>query len=137
MKQSIVAVTVGVLSSVCVLVAPASAKTPAVPRFGLERSLQIRQAQVPNDGEVHVVPVQGHIYMLVGAGGNIAVQIGDEGVLVVDTGTAQMSEKVLAAIKKLSDKPLRYIINTHFHSDHTGGNVTIGKAGSTTRGGAT
>jgi cyclase len=137
MKQSIVAVTVGVLSSVCVLVAPASAQTPAVPRFGLERSLQIRQAQVPNDGEVHVVPVQGNVYMLVGAGGNIAVQIGDEGVLVVDTGTAQMSEKVLAAIKKLSDKPLRYIINTHFHPDHTGGNVTIGKAGSTTRGGAT
>jgi cyclase len=137
MKQSIVAVTVGVLSSLCVLAVPASAQTPAAPRFGLERSLQIRQAQVPNDGEVHVVPVQGNVYMLVGAGGNIAVQIGDEGVLLVDTGTAQMSQKVLAAIKKLSDKPLRYIVNTHFHPDHTGGNLTIGKAGSTTRGGAT
>jgi len=103
----------------------------------LERSLQIRQAQMPNDGEVHVVPVQGNVYMLVGAGGNIAVQIGDEGVLVADTGTAQMSEKVLSPIKKLSDKPIRYILNTHFHPDHTGGNLTIGKAGSTTRGGAT
>ena len=137
MKQSRVAVTVAVLSSVGLFVATASAQTPAVPRFGLERSLQIRQAQVPNDGEVHVVPVQGNVYMLVGAGGNIAVQIGDEGVLVVDTGTAPMSEKVLAAIRKLSDKPLRYIVNTHFHPDHTGGNLTIGKAGSTTRGGAT
>jgi cyclase len=129
---------VGVLGLPCVLSAPVLAQqAPAGPRSALERSLQIRQAQMPNDGEVHVVPVQGNVYMLVGAGGNIAVQIGDEGVLVVDTGTAQMSEKLLAAIKKLSDKPIRYIINTHFHSDHTGGNITIGKAGSTTRGGAT
>ena len=59
---------------------------------------------MPSDGEVHVLPVQGNVYMLVGAGGNVAVQIGDEGVLVVDTGTAQMSDKVLAAIKKLSPK---------------------------------
>ena len=91
---------------------------------------------MPSDGEVRVLPVQGNVYMLVGDGGNIAVQIGDEGVLVVDTGTAQMSEKVLAAIKKLSDKPIRYIINTHFHPDHTGGNVTIGKAGQHDGGGA-
>lgn len=103
----------------------------------LQESLRMRQAQVPSDGEIHVLPAQGNVYMLVGAGANVAVQIGDEGVLVVDTGTAQMSEKVLAAIKKLSDRPIRYIINTHFHPDHTGGNTTIAKAGSTTRGGAT
>jgi cyclase len=103
----------------------------------LQRSLEIRQAQSPNDGEVHVLQAQGNVYMLVGAGGNIAVQTGDEGVLVVDTGTAQMSEKVLATIRKLSDRPIRYIVNTHFHPDHTGGNEAIGKAGSTTRGGAT
>jgi cyclase len=103
----------------------------------LQRSLEIRQAQSPNDGEVHVLQAQGNVYMLVGAGGNIAVQTGEEGVLVVDTGTAQMSEKVLATIRKLSNRPIRYIVNTHFHPDHTGGNETIGKAGSTTRGGAT
>jgi glyoxylase-like metal-dependent hydrolase (beta-lactamase superfamily II) len=103
----------------------------------LQRSLEIRQAQSPNDGEVHVFQAQGNVYMLVGAGGNIAVQTGEEGVLVVDTGTAQMSEKVLATIRKLSNRPIRYIVNTHFHPDHTGGNETIGKAGSTTRGGAT
>ena len=102
-----------------------------------QRSLQIRQAQMPSDGEVHVLPVQGNVYMLVGAGGNIAVQIGDEGVPVVATCLAAMSHTVLPAIKKLSPRPIRYIVNTHLHPDHTGGNEVIGKAGSTTAGGAT
>jgi glyoxylase-like metal-dependent hydrolase (beta-lactamase superfamily II) len=56
-------------------------------------------------------------------------------VLVADTGLAQNSEKVLAAIKKLSDKPIRWVLNTHFHPDHTGGNEAIAKAGSKTNGG--
>jgi glyoxylase-like metal-dependent hydrolase (beta-lactamase superfamily II) len=87
-----------------------------------------------SSGEIHAFPVQGSVYLLVGAGGNIAVQIGDDGVLVVDTGLAAHAEKVLAAIRKLSDKTIRYIINTHVHPDHTGGNEIIGKAGSTTQG---
>jgi glyoxylase-like metal-dependent hydrolase (beta-lactamase superfamily II) len=94
----------------------------------------MRRAQEPNDGEIHVLPVQGNVYMLLGAGANVAVQIADEGVLVVDTGTAAMSQKLLAAIKKLSPKPIRYILNTHLHPDHIGGNDVIGKAGSTTSG---
>src|SRR6266849_6152765 len=85
--------------------------------------------------ELHVVPVQGNVYMLVGAGGNITLQVGKEGVLIVDTGLAQMSDKVLAAIRQLSDKPIRYIINTHVHPDHVGGNEKIGPAGSTIAGG--
>jgi len=85
--------------------------------------------------EVHVLPVQGNIFMLVGAGGNITVQAGDQGVLLVDTGVAPMSEKVLAAIRSISTRPLRYIINTHVHADHTGGNATIAKAGMTIAGG--
>jgi cyclase len=85
--------------------------------------------------EVHLLQVQGNIYMLVGAGGNITLQVGDEGVLLVDTGLAPMSDKVLAAIRGLTDKPIRYIINTHFHADHTGGNATIAKAGMTIAGG--
>ena len=104
-------------------------------KSALEISLEMRRAQMPNDGEIHVVPVQGNVSMLVGAGGNVAVQASAEGVMVVDTGTAQMSEKLLAAIKKLSDKPIRHVINTHYHPDHIGGNETISKAGSTTRGG--
>jgi cyclase len=87
------------------------------------------------DAEVNILPVQGNIYMLVGAGGNITVQIGNDGVLLVDTGLAPMSGKVLAAVRKLSDKPIRYIINTHVHGDHTGGNEAISKAGGTIAGG--
>ncbi len=85
--------------------------------------------------EVHILHVQGNVYMLVGAGGNITVQTGDDGVLLVDAGVAQMSDKVLAAVRSISDKPIRYIINTHMHPDHTGGNEAIAKAGSTIAGG--
>jgi glyoxylase-like metal-dependent hydrolase (beta-lactamase superfamily II) len=81
--------------------------------------------------EVHVLPVQGNIYMIVGAGGNITVQTGKDGVLVVDTGLAPMADQVLAAIKSISTGPIRYVINTHYHPDHTGGNVKIRLAGST------
>jgi glyoxylase-like metal-dependent hydrolase (beta-lactamase superfamily II) len=72
--------------------------------------------------------------MIVGAGGNVTVQIGELGVVVVDTGTAAMAEKVIAAIRKLSDKPIQYIINTHVHPDHTGGNAKIRAAGVTITG---
>jgi len=85
--------------------------------------------------EIQVLPVAGNVYMIVGAGGNIAVQIGKDGVLMVDTEYAPLSNKILAAIRKLSDGPLRYIINTHYHGDHTGGNENLRKAGSTIAGG--
>jgi cyclase len=83
----------------------------------------------PHDGEIHVLPVQGNLYMLVGAGGNIAVQVGENGPLVVDTGAGQLSDKVIAAIRKLNDKPIQFIVNTSFHADHTGGNVKLRAAG--------
>ncbi len=86
------------------------------------------------DSEVHVWPVQGNIYMIVGAGGNITVQTGKDGVLVVDTGLAPMADKTLAAIKSISKGPIRYVINTHYHPDHTGGNEKIRLAGSTIAG---
>src|ERR1700681_2532963 len=85
--------------------------------------------------EIHVLPVQGNVYMLVGAGGNITVQVGKDGVLLVDTEYAQLSNKILAGIRKISDGPLRYIINTHYHADHTSGNANLRKAGSTIAGG--
>ena len=84
--------------------------------------------------ELDVLRVQGNVYMIAGAGGNITVQIGDMGVLVVDTGLASRSDEVVAAIRKLSNKPLQYIVNTHFHPDHTGGNEAVRKAGVTITG---
>jgi len=79
--------------------------------------------------EEHVWPVQGNVYMMVGAGGNSTIQVGKDGVLVVDTQFAPMADKMLAEIHKLSDKPIRYIINTHVHGDHVGGNDALSKAG--------
>jgi cyclase len=92
-------------------------------------------AQSTAENELHVLPVQGDVSMLVGAGGNITLEIGKDGVLLVDAGLAENSDKVLAEIRKLSNKPIRYIINTHVHADHTGGNEKIAKAGKTIAGG--
>jgi glyoxylase-like metal-dependent hydrolase (beta-lactamase superfamily II) len=79
--------------------------------------------------------VQGNVYMVVGAAANVAVQIGDEGILVVDSGGAATREQVLAAIRKLSpDKPIRWILNTSLDPDHTGGNETVSQAGITVNG---
>jgi cyclase len=83
-----------------------------------------------------VLPVQGNVYMLVGGGGgNITVQAGDEGVLLVDTSVEQLSDNVLKAIRSVSTKPIRYIINTHVHADHVGGNAPIAKQGAMIEGG--
>ena len=79
--------------------------------------------------EIDVLPVQGNVYLIATRSGNITVQIGPMGVLVVDTGTAALSEKVLAAVRMLSDKPLRYIINTDSHPEHTGGNEVLARYG--------
>jgi cyclase len=87
------------------------------------------------DTEVRIWPVQGNVYMLVGDGANITVQVGDQGVLLVDTGLAKMSDKLLVAVRSLSDKPIRYIIDTDDDPDHVGGNENLAKAGSTITGG--
>lgn len=73
--------------------------------------------------DVYTLPVQGNVYMIVGAGGNIAMQVGDDGVLLVDTQFAQVSEKVHAAIRTVTSKPILAVINTHVHPDHVGGNA--------------
>ena len=94
-----------------------------------------QQNQNLNSVEVHILPVQGNVYMLLGAGGNITVQVGNDGVLIVDTQYAPLSEKILAAVRTLSKGPIRYVINTTYDADHTGGNEPIRKAGSTIAGG--
>lgn len=72
-----------------------------------------------------------HTYMLEGAGGNIGVSVGEDGVFVIDDQFAPLSDKILNAIKALSDKPLKFLVNTHFHGDHSGGNENMTKAGAT------
>jgi len=86
-------------------------------------------------GEVKAVPLQGNVHMIVGAGANIVVQVGEDGILIVDTGAAGTSDKVLAAIKALApDKEIRWIINTGVQADHIGGNEQFAKAGRTVNG---
>ncbi len=82
-------------------------------------------------GEIEILPVRGKVYMLVGAGSNITVHAGDEEVLIVDTGVESMSDKVLAAVRKISTRPIRYIVNTTEREPHTGGNERLAAAGST------
>jgi glyoxylase-like metal-dependent hydrolase (beta-lactamase superfamily II) len=79
--------------------------------------------------EMKVQKVAGNIYLLQGAGGNIGVSVGDDGVLVVDDEYAPLAPKIKEAIKTISDKPVRWILNTHFHGDHTGSNADFAKSG--------
>jgi glyoxylase-like metal-dependent hydrolase (beta-lactamase superfamily II) len=86
-------------------------------------------------GDVKAVHVQGNVHMIVGAGANIAVQVGADGVLVVDTGEAGTSDKVLAAIRQIAPgKEIRWIVNTGMNASHTGGNEVVSKAGRTVNG---
>jgi glyoxylase-like metal-dependent hydrolase (beta-lactamase superfamily II) len=88
-----------------------------------------------SEQEIEVLPVRGNVSMIVGAGGNITVQAGGDGVLLVDTGSPQRTDAVVAAVKHISDRTIRYIVNTQFRPDHTGGNEQIAKLGATIAGG--
>ena len=70
-----------------------------------------------------------NVYMLTGQGGNIGVCVGDQGVFMIDDQFARLTPKILEAIKALSDKPIQFLINTHYHGDHTGGNENIAQQG--------
>ena len=78
---------------------------------------------------LEIIPVQGNVYMLASPAGNTTVQVGEQSVIVVDSGTGQETEKILASVKQLSKAPIRWVINTSFHLDHSGGNEAIAKAG--------
>src|SRR6516164_6227807 len=83
--------------------------------------------------QIKVSKVSGNIYMLEGAGGNIAASVGEDGIVIVDDQFAPLADKIAAALKGIgaTDKPVRFVINTHYHGDHTGGNAPFATGGST------
>ena len=90
-----------------------------------------QQQPLPDFSKIQIEThqVAANIYMLVGAGGNIAVSAGDDGLLMVDTEYPPMFDKIESALKKISDKPLRFVIDTHWHLDHASGNENFARAG--------
>ena len=86
------------------------------------------QAQL-DDVKIETVPVAAGVHMLVGQGGNIGVSTGSDGVLLIDDQFAPLSEKIRAAVAELSPQTIRFVLNTHWHGDHTGGNEWLGRAG--------
>ncbi len=89
----------------------------------------IAVAQDFDEVEINVHPVAGQVYYIEGRGGNIGLFVGDDGVFLVDDQFAPLTDKIVAAIRPLSDKPIRFLVNTHMHPDHTGGNENFGKMG--------
>jgi len=77
--------------------------------------------------EIKTIPVKENIYMLEGQGGNIGVIVGNDHIILIDDQFAPLSEKIIAAVKAIKDVPIQFVINTHWHGDHTGGNATFGK----------
>jgi glyoxylase-like metal-dependent hydrolase (beta-lactamase superfamily II) len=88
-------------------------------------------AQNFDDVTIKTTQVSEHVYMLVGAGGNIGVSVGDDGVFMIDSQFAPLSSKIIAEIQKISNQPIRFLVNTHHHGDHIGGNVKMHKSGTT------
>jgi len=82
------------------------------------------------DVKIEATSLGGGIHMLKGAGGNLGVCVGEDGVFLIDDQFAPLSEKIMAAIAELSDKPVQFVFNTHWHGDHTGGNENFGATGS-------
>jgi cyclase len=96
-----------------------------------------RETFSQGSGQLEILRVQNNVYAIFGAGGNITVQVGEQGVLLVDAGLAGMSEKVIAAVKTVSDKPIRAIVDTSIYPDHVGGNQALSTSGGFVSGGTT
>ena len=91
--------------------------------------LSAAQAQNFDAVEMRVLPVQGAVSMITGRGGNIGLFVGPDGVVLIDDQFAPLTEKLLAAVAGVTEQPVAFVINTHWHADHTGGNENLGEAG--------
>jgi glyoxylase-like metal-dependent hydrolase (beta-lactamase superfamily II) len=108
---------------------PLAAVAVAVGIGAMTTSAQSNSASRKDATALRTMPVQGNVHVILGAGSNVAVQVGSLGSIVVDTGSAQNAERVLASVREITPRPVRYIINTHSHADHVGGNERIGASG--------
>jgi glyoxylase-like metal-dependent hydrolase (beta-lactamase superfamily II) len=97
--------------------------------FSFVLSSSVFAYQDMKDINIEVIPVNENIYMLKGAGGNIGVSIGDDGVFMIDDQFAPLTPKIIEAVKTISDKPVKFLVNTHYHGDHTGGNTNFENEG--------
>ncbi|MEO8256225.1 MAG: MBL fold metallo-hydrolase [Acidobacteriota bacterium] len=104
----------------------------SVPEARVQAGRAPAQPAGATDGrDLEVLQLRPNFFMIAGAGGNIAVQVGEDGVVVVDSGSAARADAVVAAIKKITPRPIRYVVNTSADPDHVGGNEILSKAGQT------
>ncbi len=96
----------------------------AMPAMGADE-----EADKFKDVKIETIPVADGIYMLVGQGGNIGVSVGEDGVFLIDDQYAPLTARIKAAVAKLSKAPVRFVLNTHWHGDHTGGNENLARDG--------
>ena len=97
-----------------------------IPVFGFLTAIPTLAQQDFSNVEIKATRVKGNIYMLNGTGGNVGVSLGEDGVLIVDDKFAPLADKIRAALKSVGGGDLKFILNTHWHGDHTGGNVVFG-----------
>jgi glyoxylase-like metal-dependent hydrolase (beta-lactamase superfamily II) len=129
MNRRVLNIAAPALLGLCVLVGTGAAQT----NMAAAESHGDQNADL-SKAEIHVLPVQGNIYMIVGDGANITLQAGKQGLLLVNAGTEKMADKLIPVIKKYSDRPLQYIINTNAYADGTGGNEPVRLSGTTITG---
>ena len=105
------------------------AEAAATPEKVEEKATKKAEAAPADLPKITTTDLGGGVYMLVGRGGNVGVSIGDDGVIMIDDQFDNMSQPLMDAILQLTDQPVRFLLNTHYHGDHTGGNEAFGKSG--------